>query len=232
MIQLEKRFYSREELAAIAGLDIHGHNFSGAMKNTLSNWGYGYEFISRRGFQITRIPETALERMTEIMRRDLHIDTQVDPLGFASFIAALLYIEDFSAMPWAVREETFEYFFDRKVSARTMQSWRNKLCEAGVAYQSREGSLWHTYTKNGEKYREPADRESDIYKEYCAKRSVLLEEFEKTVSKREVWGMMVHSLYDEYGVYYKCKFIDITAWGAVHDEIIDLLRELFPVCRG
>ena len=34
---LEKRFYPREELAAIAGLDAQGHNFSAKMKNKLSD---------------------------------------------------------------------------------------------------------------------------------------------------------------------------------------------------
>ena len=41
MEQLEKRFYPREELAEIAGLDIHGHNFSAQMKSYLERWGYG-----------------------------------------------------------------------------------------------------------------------------------------------------------------------------------------------
>lgn len=229
MVQLEKRFYSREELAAIAGLDIHGHNFSGAMKNTLTNWGYGYDFLPRRGFQITKIPETALERMTEIMRRELHINTQVDPWGFANFVMALMYCEIFDAMPWDSRVVFMEENFDIKVSARTLQSWRNKLCDAGVAHETKKGALWHTFEdENGNKIQEEADPNSEIYKVYCAKRSDLLEKLKKTVAKNEVWGTMVHSLYDEYGVYYYCKTIDLLAWGIINNDVFDIIRELYP----
>ena len=77
MEQLEKRFYPREELAEIAGLDIHGHNFSAQMKSYLERWGYGYEFVPRKGFLITKIPETAEEKLVELLRRVFHVDTQI-----------------------------------------------------------------------------------------------------------------------------------------------------------
>ena len=88
MEQLEKRFYPREELAEIAGLDIHGHNFSAQMKSYLERWGYGYEFVPRKGFLITKIPETAEEKLVELLRRVFHVDTQIDTYAFSCFVFA------------------------------------------------------------------------------------------------------------------------------------------------
>ena len=50
MEQLEKRFYPREELAEIAGLDIHGHNFSAQMKSCLERWGIDMNLCHGRDF--------------------------------------------------------------------------------------------------------------------------------------------------------------------------------------
>ena len=101
---LEMRFYPREELATIAGLDAHDHNFSATMKRTLTLWGYEYEFKPRHGFAITKVPTTPEERLIEILRRDVGIDTQVDALKFSCFMSAFVLIPDFLAMPWRTRE--------------------------------------------------------------------------------------------------------------------------------
>ena len=74
--KLELRFYSNKEIAAIAGLDAHDHNFAATMKDRLKQWGYKHEFKRRRGYTITKVPETPEEQLIEILRRELHVDTK------------------------------------------------------------------------------------------------------------------------------------------------------------
>ena len=224
MEQLEKRFYPREELAEIAGLDIHGHNFSAQMKSYLERWGYGYEFVPRKGFLITKIPETAEEKLVELLRRVFHVDTQIDTYAFSCFVFAFSLIGGFESMPWDTRERLFYEYFGIYVSQRTMISWRNCLCDSRTMVNFGRGDLWHTCTRDGRKIQEPADPQSEEYKEYCDKRSELLEEMEEndTISKREKWRRMIQHLYKEYGVYYYCKLIAFNAWGPEVDALQDL----------
>ena len=206
MKSLEKRFYPREELAEIAGLDARGHNFSTQMKHTLTLWGYEYEFKPRKGFLITKVPETAEERLIEILRRDIHIDTQINPLHFACFLSAFIFVEKFFSMPWEEREEIIWKFFGISITDRTMMNWRNKLIERGYLIKSRSGrNLWHTVAQGGKKVRENVDPESPEYKTYSELRSGILKSYDALgVPVRQVWGEMVKQLYGQHGVYYYC----------------------------
>jgi hypothetical protein len=229
--RLELRFYPREELATIAGLDAKGHNFSAQMKRSLDLWGYEYEFKPRHGFTITRVPTTPEERLIEILRRDVHIDTQVDPLQFSCFMSAFILIPDFFSMPWSERETMLREYFDVTITDRTMMNWRNKLGQSEYLYGGQaERNLWHTFVQDGKKMREKADPESPEYKQYCALRSGILAEYAKMgISARSIWGDMVHQLYHEHGVYYYCKSIEFNGikWKEldyIHDLTLEILR--------
>ena len=222
---LEKRFYPREELAAIAGLDAQGHNFSAQMKTTLTLWGYEYEFKPRQGFTITKIPETPEEKLIEILRRDVGIDTQVDVLQFSCFMSACVIVPDFLAMPWRTREVMLREYFDVIVTDRTMMNWRNKLGQSGYLFGGQaERTLWHTIMRDGSKVQEKADPESPEYKNYCKLRSGILAGYAAMgIPSRTVWGDMVHQLYDEHGVYYYCKSIE---FNGIKLCDLDVIREL------
>ena len=229
--RLELRFYPREELAAIAGLDVKGHNFSAQMKRSLDLWGYEYEFKPRHGFTITRVPTTPEEQLIEILRRELHIDTQVNPLHFASFMSAFVLIPTFFSMPWPNREKLMKEYYDVTVTDRTMMNWRDKLGQCGYLYYSRENrNLWHTFVQDGRKVREPADPESEEYKTYCKLRSGILNGYEAMgIPARSVWGDMVYQLYKEHGVYYYCKSIEFNGikWKEldyIHDLTLEIIR--------
>lgn len=229
--RLELRFYPREELAAIAGLDAHDHNFAGTMKTRLTLWGYEYEFKPRRGFMITKIPETPEEQLIEILRRELHIDTQVNPLHFASFMSAFVLIPTFFSTPWPEREKLLREYYDVTVTDRTMMNWRDKLIARGyINLVSSNRNLWHTFLQDGRKVREIVDPESPEYKQYCALRSGILAEYAKMgMPARSVWGDMVHQLYKEYGVYYYCKSIEFNGFklkelDCIHDLTLEILR--------
>jgi len=229
--RLELRFYPREELAAIAGLDVKGHNFSAQMKRSLDLWGYEYEFKPRHGFTITRVPTTPEERLIEILRRELHIDTQVNPLHFASFMSAFVLIDCFFSTPWPEREKFLREYYDVTVTDRTMMNWRDKLIARGyINLVSSNRNLWHTFLQDGRKVREIVDPESPEYKQYCALRSGILAEYAKMgISARSVWGDMVHQLYHEHGVYYYCKSIEFNGFKLkeldyIHDLTLEILK--------
>lgn len=228
---LEKRFYPREELAAIAGLDAQGHNFSAKMKRNLTLWGYEYEFKPRRGFTITKVPTTPEEKLIEILRRDIHIDTQVNPLHFSCFMSAFVLIPNFFSMPWPNREALLREYFDVVITDRTMMHWRDKLGESGYLTHSQSTrNLWHTFVQDGAKVREKVDPESPEYKTYCKLRSGILAGYAAMgIPARSVWGDMVHQLYKEYGVYYYCKSIEfngfkLRALDYIHDLTLEILR--------
>lgn len=223
--KLELRFYSNKEIATIAGLDAKGHNFSAKMKRTLTLWGYEYTFQPRQGFTITKVPETPEERLIEILRRDVGIDTQVDPLQFSCFMSACVIVPDFLAMPWRTREVMLREYFAVSVCADTMRNWRNKLEESNYIYPCHSvRTLWHTITQDGRKLQEKADPESEEYKVYSALRSGILKGYEAMgISSRTVWGDMVHQLYNEHGVYYYCKSIEFNGFKL---KELDVIREL------
>ena len=229
MESLEMRFYPRDELAAIAGLDAKGHNFSAQMKRTLTLWGYEYEFKPRHGFTITKVPTTPEKRLIEILRRDIGIDTQVDPLQFSCFMSAFIMIPDFFSMPWSERETMLREYFDVTITDRTMMNWRNKLGQSGYLYGGQaERNLWHTFVQEGKKIREKVDPESPEYKQYCALRSGILAGYtELGMPVHAVWGDMVHQLYKEHGVYYYCKSIEFNGVKLYDLEVIyDLTLEI------
>ena len=63
MEQLEKRFYSLDELSEITATDRKSKNFKRDVENSLTNWGYGYDWFNRRGATITDIPASPEERL-------------------------------------------------------------------------------------------------------------------------------------------------------------------------
>ena len=86
MEQLELRFYTRQEIADALSVNIKDSNhFKRNVEAKLRHWGYGYEY-SRSGVQITRRPETAEERLAEILYRHYEINVQTNPTAFACFM--------------------------------------------------------------------------------------------------------------------------------------------------
>lgn len=237
MEQLECRFYGREEIADITGLDVHSHNFAAQVREKLTSWGYTHEYKPRQGVEITKVPETPLERMAELMQRELNIDRQVEPYLFSCFILAIHYIENFDSMPWAEKERVFQEYFGVNVTGRTMQNWRDKLVAAQYIYYFSflpADDLWHTYTdENGKRIREHVDPNSELekkYKIYCAERSQWLEWLEKNnCPPKEKWSIMIHALYKEYGCFYKCVRMELCGFPSPYREEIDsLIYEIFP----
>ena len=105
MIRLEKRAYSREEISEITGIprvyqsgNANG-NFISRVRERLENWHYSVETPRGGAVIITGQPETALNRLHEIMMRKLDFDVQVRPRDFACFMHFMMTVPDADCMP-------------------------------------------------------------------------------------------------------------------------------------
>ena len=77
-------------------------------------------------------PETAEERLREILIRKLNLDVQVDAYAFACFICAFTDIGSFDSMPWEERAELMKYKYGVDVSDRTLRNWCSKLISSNI----------------------------------------------------------------------------------------------------
>ena len=85
VLHLEKRVYSRQEMAELFGLNLadNGH-FKRNLERKLQNLGYGYEY-STANVEITHIPTTDVERLKMILIVVFGLDVQTDPYAFSCF---------------------------------------------------------------------------------------------------------------------------------------------------
>lgn len=224
---LEMRFYPREEIAAIVGLsDLHDSHFAEKVQKYLNNCNYKYEY-TRKGVTINKRPETAEERLQSLLRDKLKLDNQTNAYNFACFIAAFDLIDGFDSMPWDTRGKAFEDFFGLKIPAITMSRWMKKIYNEGAAEKMKKATLWKT-TKDekGAKHQERQDPDSREYRQYCAERSGLLEEYQKAgMTFSEAWGQAIKELSAD-GVYYYCGGIVFNAFGDTAEEIARLVDEV------
>lgn len=236
MIRLEKRVYSREEIATIVGItDLKDSHFAEKVRRYLDNRLYDYDY-SRRGVKITRCPETAEERLTSLVRGELGLDCQINAIHFSYFIAAFSLIESFASMPWASREAFYNLYFkpEDQVPGITLKRWMSVLVETGNATRFKKGTLWKTIKdEDGDKIQVRVDPESEEYQEYCGKRSALLEGFEKAdkEARKQIWSNMVHTLLPDYGVYYYCPEFTLNALGEHAEEISQLVAAVMAERR-
>lgn len=73
MKQLELKKYTRQEIADALNLNKSSSNFKRDVENKLSKWGYDYIY-TRAAVTITKRPESADERLKELLIRELHLD--------------------------------------------------------------------------------------------------------------------------------------------------------------
>ena len=229
MAMLEKRFYPRQEIAEIVGIaDLHDKHFAEKVKRYLNNRGYGYNY-SRNGVTISRTPQTAEEQLAFLLVEDVGIDIQTNAYDFACFITAFSVIGSFDSMPWASRTAFFNQHYNNRVSQATLQRWMRRLTESGNAERFSKGALWRTVVDNdGDKIQVRVDPNSDEYQAYCDRRSALLTGYDNAspTEKSRMWASMVHSLYEEYGVYYYCPQFILNGLGEQAEEISRLVAQV------
>ena len=241
MKQLEMRFYGRAEIAEITNISIAAHNFSRDVKDTLAKWGYGYDWINRRGVTITYVPATPEERLKEILIRQFHIDVQVDMYDFACFVTAFSDIDGFDSMPWDERETAFKLYLGKKVDKKTLSKWSRTLIEQEIMGKDCVGRYWKTEIVDNKKIRSTVSKEEvETYENRRKELLTNLEEFainamhqDPKISYREAikeaWKEVYYILWDEFECcYYSCKVFRFTAWNDQGDlaEVYELIREI------
>lgn len=242
MKQLELRFYPREEIAEILSLRTDSKNFKRDVENKLSKWGYTFRYISRKGVEIQKKPETNAERIAEILYRGYGIDIQISSHLFACFLTAFSDIEGFSSMPWEKRADEFYRRYGCLVSERTLRNWCSNLVSRGVISIGGTSSAWITMFENGKKIRRPVEKcdEAAMQQYYDRRKELYQSYFKGFVSsnippndaKNQAWKKTYEDLWSEYGCcYYYCKSTVLSAF-SYNDvdlfEIYELAREIAP----
>lgn len=218
---LETRFYSLSEIH-----EITGKSRKRDVIHRLDLWGYQYQWKDRHGVTITQCPEK-LVRFTELMRRHLHINSQIKPYPFGCFLLLLLEDEAFSSMPWEERAWQLADLYGIEVSDRTLRNWASYLFRGDFLMKDKETrTVWYTEPYGSLKIQVQVKNpdEDTTYLNYLQERKemvALLRKSGKTFSK--AYKETVCYLWEKYHrIYYYCYTL---VSNAIHvDELIEILR--------
>lgn len=221
MKQLEIKTYTKQEIADITNTDINDRHFARKVRDILTNWGYSFEY-SRRSVNITRIPETATERLSELMIRCYDLDTQANTYDFAIFTYCLLAdLDGFSSMPWEARNKYLDEAWNVRVSDRTLRTWCSKLIKTNTVYKDKGiKTYWHSFMSGGVKYQEELEngKLNPEWKEYWELFFKL-----KAAGETNLGG----KCYEQLGYcVYSCPSFIFSAWDDNGLEILDQLYSL------
>ena len=236
---MEKRFYSKKELAEITGAHLEdAKHFPRNVKDALKKWGYSYEWVRGFGAIITHVPTEAEECLREILIRQFHVDIQVDMYAFSCFVTAFSDIAGFDSMPWAEREKEYFNYSGIFVEQKTLSNWSRNLFEHGILMKGEAGSYWRTdIYKDGSKSRTLVTKEEA--QEYLNRRSELIAQNLRGLrmvinmtpkeKNKQAWSAAYKTLWKEYNCcYYSCKTFSFTAFveqGPLA-EVYELTREI------
>lgn len=221
MKQLEVKTYTRQEIADITNTDINDKKFARKVRDILTNWGYSFEY-SRRSVNITRIPETATERLSELMIRCYDLDIQANTYDFAIFTYCLLAdLDGFSSMPWEARSKYLDEAWNVRVSDRTLRTWCSKLIKTNTVYKDKGiKTYWHSFMSGGVKYQEELEngKLNPEWKKYWELFFKL-----KAAGETNLGG----KCYEQLGYcVYSCPSFIFSAWDDNGLEILDQLYSL------
>lgn len=224
---LENRFYDLDEIAEATKSNRASSQFKRDITRKLDAWGYQYEWHNRRGVTISAHNLTPEIRLKELLVNRLNMNSQINPVEFAYFILAFSAIPGFATMPWETRYQVLHENGMVNKEIATLRNWASRLIATDNVIKGGKDALWHTYTEKGKKIQERVELDDARYKEYCARRTDLLEALKKSdLSPSKHWGEMVKSLYGEYGVYYYCPALCLNALGNDVDELYDLVEQI------
>lgn len=224
---LENRFYDLDEIAEATKTNRSSDHLKRDVTRKLDAWGYQYEWHTRRGITINAHNLTPEIRLKELLVNRLKMNSQVNPVEFAYFILAFSAIPGFATMPWETRYQVLHENGMVNKEIATLRNWASKLIATDNAMKGGRDALWHTYMDKGKKIQERVELDDARYKEYCARRTEMLEALRQTdLPPSKHWGEMVKSLYGEYGVYYYCPALCLNALGDDVDEMYELVTQI------
>lgn len=234
MNQLKTKTYTREEIAKEFNLETSDKHFARKVKETLTKWGYSFEY-SRKAVTITRKPQTADEKLAEILIREYDLDIRIDTDAFAAFFYSIVVFPEFSSMPWEERAEFLKDEFGIGISDRTLKSWASRLISTStIVKDDSNKTRWITGYCDGEKYRELVDGDEELEKladDYKETMKELLNKY-KNLENKEKWTVIRNELWNKYKccIYY-CKSIAATAFDNAESletlqEMVELVNEI------
>lgn len=218
---LETRFYSLSEIRETTGKRIKRD-----VTHLLDLWGYKYQWKDRQGVTITQCPE-ALSRFAELMRRHLHINSQIKPYPFGCFLLLLLEDEAFSSMPWEERAWQLADLYGIEVSDRTLRNWASYLFRGEFLMKDKETrTVWYTEPYGSLKIQVQVKNpdEDTTYQNYLQERKDRVELLRKSgMPFSKAYKETVCYLWEKYHrIYYYCYTL---VSNAIHvDELIEILR--------
>ena len=240
MIQLQKKVYTKAEMAEILGINLKDKNYKRNVENTLNKWGYGYEFPPySKTITIISIPEGE-SKLAELLIRDYGIDIQINAVEFACFLHAFNNIDNFISMPWGERSKAMRDFYGVEVCDKTLRNWANKLFTAGTLMKCSEKTYWKSAKiSESETMREPVEKSEfvDFYKfrreQQSAEMAKMFMEGRTDYDniKKESWTAAHFAAMNKFGgwCYFSCKTILLSAFDDKDlAEIFELVEDIAP----
>lgn len=242
MKQLELQYYTKQELCEIFDIDGANKNSARDIKNILAKCGYEHTKWSCKGITITKKPESAEEKLSELFIREFNIDVRTNIYGMACFLVMLGCYEDFQSMPWSVRAEELFKEYQVRVDEKTLRNWFNKLEKRDLVVKFRsEKTTWLSFYVDGEIYREMVTGNEDAERQarqYFKKRNQYVREYRQRelfennredIHKinSEAWSFAHKMLWDEFHCcFYTCFSVYLNAIGEYAQEIFELVEEI------
>lgn len=239
--KLEKRFYSRTEIAEIMELSTRDNNFVDKAKTRLENWKYKYIYIKGSGVEITGTPSTAEEKVQELLIRKLKLNKQTNFKAFAIMMYLFATDYEFATSPWKTRENIIWKEYCIHVADSTMSNWTRKLIEKDIFAKITDSpEIWRSYRDEFDmKHQERVsdDKEKlDEYEKYKAKKSQYLKEADKAYQEENDtllpsptrWKETFSKLWYEFNCcYYSVKpFVFNAFYDDDYKELFELTEEI------
>ena len=239
IIYLEKRTYSKQEIAELLDIKID-KNFKRNIINKLTNLGFeeNEDFLYKRGGNIIilYVPQTYEEKITYLVRL-LGIDKRIDPIAFTTFLYYLTIDspDNCNKMPWEERAQWLCENYNINVSVRTLQRWISKLINLQIIYKDTyDFEYWCTTNINGIKYRYQVNTDEDKQqmKQYWNYYSLIKTEAANLFpnNTKNQGQYVFDKIWKKYHcIYYKCSSFVFNAWekNPIMREIRELIIEHF-----
>ena len=198
MNQLERRFYSRSEIAEEMNLNIaDNRHFKRNLEAKLNKYGYTYEY-TRKGVSITEIPQTKEDRLKEIFLREYNLKIKDYYYSFVCFLYLFIKDDDFSTMPWRLRQEKIKYLTGETIPLTTLQRWTNKLIEEGLFILFEDYyCYWYTKETKEEEIIKKVETETEIFLKnhyFFVKKKLLNSGLSSSEVMKELWYRF-HAIY-------------------------------------
>ena len=243
MKQLEIRAYERQEIAEITGIPMFyqsgnpNHDFIGRVKDRLQKWGYTCKTPRGGAVIITGKPETAEERLAEIMIRLFGLDIQIEVYPFACYLHFMLNEPAAQTMPWIERHAMIQEMYGLDISEITLRRWTKHLLDADIMSKSefrQDSEWWMTYNDGGEKHQVPLEEEDlPQLRQYWQRHTELLEQWRVQCNGNmsAAWEATKKQMWQEFHCcYYRCKCLTINGIGNEEiDTILDLVDEILEL---